>query len=184
MNNGQVCAALKRLYVPESIYDELCDQLVEAAKGGSMGNGMDEGTTQGPLANKMQYDKVVSLLEDAKVNGGRILCGGEVPDGPGYFVPFTIIADVTSGMRIVDEEQFGPLLPVIKYTDLDDAIEHATDQAEVGLVESLDDNESAVLVEGNEAGVEVIELWIADAYQKDVDVEHLGDLVVGSGLRS
>jgi acyl-CoA reductase-like NAD-dependent aldehyde dehydrogenase len=132
MNNGQVCAALKRLYVPESIYDEVCEQLVEAAKGGSMGNGMDEGTTQGPLANKMQYDKVVSLLDDAKSNGARVLCGGEVPEGPGYFVPFTILADVSSGMRIVDEEQFGPLMPVIRYNDLDDAIEQANG-LEVGL---------------------------------------------------
>ncbi|MDA0681098.1 MAG: aldehyde dehydrogenase family protein [Proteobacteria bacterium] len=132
MNNGQVCAALKRLYVPESIYEALCEQLVAAAKGGTMGNGLDEGTTQGPLANKMQYDKVCSLLKDAKANGGRVLCGGEIPEGPGYFVPFTIIADATSGMRVVDEEQFGPLMPVIKYTDLDDAIAQANG-LEVGL---------------------------------------------------
>lgn len=125
MNNGQVCAALKRLYVPESIYDELCERLVEAAGEGKMGNGLDEGVTQGPLANKMQYDKVLSLLEDAKENGGRVLCGGETPDGPGYFLPHTIVADVSDGMRIVDEEQFGPLLPVIKYTDLDDALTRA-----------------------------------------------------------
>jgi acyl-CoA reductase-like NAD-dependent aldehyde dehydrogenase len=132
MNNGQVCAALKRLYVPESIYDELCEQLVEAAKGVTMGNGLDEGVDQGPLANKMQYDKVLGLLEDAKANGGRVLCGGEAPDGPGYFLPYTLVADVTDGMRIVDEEQFGPLLPIIKYTDLDDAISSANG-LEVGL---------------------------------------------------
>jgi acyl-CoA reductase-like NAD-dependent aldehyde dehydrogenase len=132
MNNGQVCAALKRLYVPESIYDELCEQLVEAAKGVTMGNGLDEGVDQGPLANEMQYDKVLGLLEDAKANGGRVLCGGEAPDGPGYFLPYTLVADVTDGMRIVDEEQFGPLLPIIKYTDLDDAISSANG-LEVGL---------------------------------------------------
>jgi acyl-CoA reductase-like NAD-dependent aldehyde dehydrogenase len=125
MNNGQVCAALKRLYVPETMYDELCDQLVQAAQKGKMGNGLEDGVTQGPLANKMQFDKVVSLLEDAKANGGRVLCGGEIPEGPGYFLPHTIVADVADGMRIVDEEQFGPLLPVIRYTDLDDAIAKA-----------------------------------------------------------
>ncbi|RLA31474.1 MAG: aldehyde dehydrogenase [Gammaproteobacteria bacterium] len=132
MNNGQVCAALKRLYVPESIYDELCEQLVEAAKGVTMGNGLDEGVDQGPLANKMQYEKVLGLLDDAKANGGRVLCGGEPPDGPGYFLPYTLVADVTDGMRIVDEEQFGPLLPIIKYTNLDDAISSANG-LEVGL---------------------------------------------------
>ena len=125
MNNGQVCAALKRLYVPDSLYDDLCEKLVEAASNAKMGNGLDEGVTQGPLANKMQYDKVLSLLEDARENGGRVLCGGEQPADPGYFLPQTIVADVTDGMRIVDEEQFGPLLPVIRYTDLDDAIRRA-----------------------------------------------------------
>lgn len=125
MNNGQVCAALKRLYVPASLYDELCEKLVEAAQQGKMGNGLDEGVTQGPLANKMQFDKVLALLEDAKAHGGRVLCGGEKSSGPGYFLAHTIVADVADGMRIVDEEQFGPLLPVIKYTDLDDAIARA-----------------------------------------------------------
>ncbi len=66
-----------------------------------------------------------TALEDAKANGGRVLCGGEVPDGPGYFVPFTIIADATSGMRVVDEEQFGPVLPVIKYDDIDEVVGRA-----------------------------------------------------------
>ena len=73
----------------------------------------------------MQYDKVVDLVEDAKRNGARILSGGEAPDGPGFFYPVTIIADVTDGMSIVDEEQFGPVLPVIRYTDLEDAIARA-----------------------------------------------------------
>jgi acyl-CoA reductase-like NAD-dependent aldehyde dehydrogenase len=142
MNNGQVCAALKRLYVPESIYDELCEELVKAVPKGKMGNGLEEDTVQGPLANKMQFEKVVSLLEDAKAHGGRVLCGGEVPDGPGYFVPFTIIADVAGGTRIVDEEQFGPLLPVIRYKDLDDAIAQANG-LEVGLGGSVWSSDAA-----------------------------------------
>lgn len=125
LNNGQTCAALKRLYVHESIYDELCEKLVEALAGIPMGDGLDEKNLQGPIQNKMQFDKVVALLEDAKENGGRVLCGGEIPDKPGYFMPYTLVADVTDGMRIVDEEQFGPLLPLIKYSDVDDAIRRA-----------------------------------------------------------
>ena len=125
LNNGQTCAALKRLYVHESVYDELCSELVGQLSESKMGNGLDEDVLQGPIQNKMQYDKVVSLLDDAKANGGRVLCGGEAPDGPGYFMPFTLVADVSDGMRIVDEEQFGPLLPIIRYTDLDDALERA-----------------------------------------------------------
>lgn len=125
INNGQTCAALKRLYVHDSVYDELCTKLVEAASNVPMGNGLDEENLQGPIQNKMQFDKVTGLLEDAKANGGRVLCGGEIPDEPGYFMPYTLVADVSDGTRIVDEEQFGPLLPIIRYADVDDAIRRA-----------------------------------------------------------
>jgi acyl-CoA reductase-like NAD-dependent aldehyde dehydrogenase len=125
INNGQTCAALKRLYVHESVYDELCTKLVEAASNVPMGNGLDEDNLQGPIQNKMQFDKVTGLLEDAKSNGGRVLCGGEIPDQPGYFMPYTLVADVSDGTRIVDEEQFGPLLPIIKYSDVEDVLRRA-----------------------------------------------------------
>ena len=132
LNNGQTCAALKRLYVHESVHDELCEKLAEAATGIPMGDGLDENNLQGPIQNKMQYDKVVDLFEDAKKQGGRVLCGGDIPDAPGYFMSYTLVADVKDGMRIVDEEQFGPLLPIIKYSDLDDAIKSAN-SLETGL---------------------------------------------------
>ena len=125
INNGQTCAALKRLYVPDNIYDEVCEALVDYAKTVQVGHGLDEGSVLGPIQNKMQYEKVVDLVEDAKRNGARVLCGGEAPEGPGFFYPVTIVADATDGMRIVDEEQFGPVLPVIRYSDLEDAIERA-----------------------------------------------------------
>ena len=125
INNGQTCAALKRLYVPGNIYDELCEALVDYAGTVRVGHGLDEGSILGPIQNRMQYDKVVDLVEDAKRSGARILCGGKASEGPGYFYPVTIVADATEGMRIVDEEQFGPVLPIIRYTDLEDAIEQA-----------------------------------------------------------
>ena len=125
LNNGQTCAALKRLYVHDSIYEDLCKELANAASGIPMGDGLDESNLQGPIQNKMQYDKVVALFEDAKEQGGRVLCGGDIPNEPGYFMPYTLVADVNDGMRIVDEEQFGPLLPIIKYSDIDDAINSA-----------------------------------------------------------
>ena len=132
INNGQTCAALKRLYVPDNIYDEVCEALVDYAGNVAVGHGLDENNVLGPIQNQMQYDKVVELVEDAKRNGARILCGGEAPEGPGFFYPVTIVAGATDGMRIVDEEQFGPVLPVIRYTDLDDAIERAN-ALDVGL---------------------------------------------------
>ncbi len=132
INNGQTCAALKRLYVPENIYDEVCEALVEYAGQVAVGPGLDENNVLGPIQNKMQYDKVVGLVEDARRQGARILCGGEAPQGPGLFYPVTIVADVTDGMRIVDEEQFGPVLRVIRYSDLEDAIDRAN-RLDVGL---------------------------------------------------
>jgi acyl-CoA reductase-like NAD-dependent aldehyde dehydrogenase len=132
INNGQTCAALKRLYVPDNIYDEVCEALVDYAGNVTVGHGLDENNVLGPIQNRMQYDKVVELVDDAKRNGARILCGGEPPEGAGLFYPVTIVAGATDGMRIVDEEQFGPVLPVIRYTDVDDAIERAN-ALDVGL---------------------------------------------------
>ncbi len=125
LNNGQTCAALKRLYVHESIYDEMCAALAAAASQIPMGNGLDENNLQGPIQNKMQYDKVCSMVDEAVAMGGHALCGGSPTGGPGYFYPLTIIRDVSEGCRLVDEEQFGPALPVIKYSDIDDAIDRA-----------------------------------------------------------
>ena len=126
MNNGQVCAALKRLYVHESIYDEMVDELSTIANETSVGNGLDQGVKLGPLQNKMQYEKVKELLAEA-AEVGTVTAGGEVPDQPGYFIKPTIVRDVAEGTRIVDEEQFGPVLPVIKYTEEEDAIQRAND---------------------------------------------------------
>lgn len=124
-NNGQTCAALKRLYVHESQYDEMCDELAKLAKNVKVGNGLEEGTELGPLQNARQLQIVKSLVDDARENGGKILAGGSETDGPGYFYKPTIIANQTDGDRIVDEEQFGPALPVIKYSDLDEVIARA-----------------------------------------------------------
>ena len=125
LNNGQTCAALKRLYVHESVHDELCEKLAEVANAVPMGNGLNEENLQGPIQNKMQYDKVVGLYEDAKEKGGKVLCGGDIPDEPGYFMSYTLMTNVTDGMRIVDEEQFGPWLPIIKYSDINEVLEKA-----------------------------------------------------------
>ncbi|GAC18716.1 aldehyde dehydrogenase family protein [Paraglaciecola arctica] len=121
-NNGQTCACLKRLYVHESIYADVCAALVKIAKEVVVGNGLDEGVEIGPLQNKAQLDKVIELTNDALANGGTLLVGGQVREGDGYFFPPTIIADISDGTRLVDEEQFGPVLPVIKYSNVDDVI--------------------------------------------------------------
>lgn len=125
INNGQTCAALKRLYVHDSIYEEVCAALADYAERIVIGDGMDEKSVLGPVQNETQYNKVRDLVEDAKAKGGRVLTGGAPMRRPGYFYPVTLVADVSDGIRLVDEEQFGPALPIIRYSDVDEVIERA-----------------------------------------------------------
>lgn len=124
-NNGQTCACLKRLYVHESIYEELCAELARIAKETVVGDGLAEGTQLGPVQNKEQLEIVRELAEDARAHGARFLSGGHVRAGKGYFFEPTVVADISDGTRLVDEEPFGPILPVIKYSDIDEVIARA-----------------------------------------------------------
>jgi acyl-CoA reductase-like NAD-dependent aldehyde dehydrogenase len=126
-NNGQTCACLKRLYVHESQYHALCTELARIASEVKVGDGMAPGTDLGPLQNRAQLDIVRNLLEDAREHGAKVLAGGKVREGQGFFFEPTIVAGVTNGVRLVDEEQFGPVLPVIKYGDVDEAVRLAND---------------------------------------------------------
>ncbi|WP_116389770.1 aldehyde dehydrogenase family protein [Cupriavidus taiwanensis] len=134
-NAGQACIAIKRLYVHASLYEELCAELVSLATGVTVGEGADSRTTMGPLQNRTQYEKVKGILADAATKG-RIVTGGQIDDSAGYFIRPTIVADIEEGARLVDEEQFGPVLPLIRYTDLDDAIRRAN-ASEYGLGASV-----------------------------------------------
>lgn len=128
LNSGQVCIALKRLYVHASIYDELCGEIAALANSAVVGDGLDDNTQFGPVQNKMQYEKVCNYIADAKRNG-RIIAGGDIPDKPGFFVPLTVVRDIADGTAVVDEEPFGPVLPIIKYDDLDAVIDQANASA-------------------------------------------------------
>lgn len=125
LNMGQTCAALKRLYVHESQYEEFVDALAQRASREVVGDGLEQGVTFGPVQNIEQLDLVNELVEDARRLGARIVCGGKRLDRAGYFYPPTIVADVTDGDRLVDEEQFGPVLPVIAYGDVRDVLSRA-----------------------------------------------------------
>lgn len=159
INTGQTCAALKRLYVPDAIYDEVCAALVAVAENMPMGVGLDEHNVLGPLQNKAQFDIVDRLVTAAKDSGARVLTGGDPDrDAPGYFYPTTLVADIDLDNPLVVEEQFGPVLPIIRYTDLDDAIAHAN-SLDYGLGASVwsSDRERAVNVA---AGIEAGTVWI------------------------
>lgn len=125
VNMGQTCACVKRLYVHDSIFEPTVQALKELAQAMPMGDGLALGIAMGPIQNRMQYDKVVSLVESAKRAGGTIVCGGEEPSGPGNFYPLTLVTGLKDGDRLVDEEQFGPVLPIIRYSDIEEAIASA-----------------------------------------------------------
>jgi acyl-CoA reductase-like NAD-dependent aldehyde dehydrogenase len=124
-NSGQVCTAIKRLYVHEKVYEPIVAKLVERAKKTKVGSGLAEGTELGPINNKMQLERVMSLVDDARKQGATVEAGGVRLEGSGYFYPPTIVTNVHEGVRLVDEEQFGTALPVLKYSKLDDVLAEA-----------------------------------------------------------
>jgi acyl-CoA reductase-like NAD-dependent aldehyde dehydrogenase len=125
-NAGQVCIAIKRLYVHDSVHDAVCEELGRLARETVVGDGLEQGTQMGPLQNQAQFEKVKGFLEDAR-RTGRIVAGGGVLEREGYFVQPTIVRDISDNARLVREEQFGPVLPVLRYSDIDEVIERAND---------------------------------------------------------
>jgi acyl-CoA reductase-like NAD-dependent aldehyde dehydrogenase len=126
MNAGQICLAVKRVYAPRSMVDALCDALGKLANEAAVGDGLQQGTTIGPIQNKAQFEKLLGFIEEARAEG-TIVAGGEPIAGEGYFIAPTIVRDLPDDARLVREEQFGPVLPILAYDDLDDAIARAND---------------------------------------------------------
>jgi acyl-CoA reductase-like NAD-dependent aldehyde dehydrogenase len=118
-NTGQVCSAIKRLYVPERLEKPLTAALAEVARAVKVGDGLQPDVQLGPLNNKMQFERVCELVEDAKRHGARVVTGGAPLPGGGYFYPPTLVGGLAEGVRLVDEEQFGPALPILTYRDED-----------------------------------------------------------------
>ena len=164
-NCGQICSAIKRIYVPERLYDDVVEALAERARSAKVGEGTVEGTQIGPINNRPQYERVIGLVKDAVAQGARAVTGGEAMSGDGYFFPPTILADATDGMRIVDEEQFGPALPVVAYRELDDAMEraNATHFGLSGSVWSTDPERAARVAADLECGTAWVNTHLAVA---------------------
>ena len=149
-NAGQVCIAAKRVYIHKDIYDDLSKAIAEYAKGVVVGDGSQQGTGVGPIQNKKQYDRVLELIQDAKDNGYKFLTGGDKdPSGTGYYVPITILDNPPEDARIVAEEQFGPVMPLLKFDSIDEVIERANN-SEYGLA-------GAVWTKDTDKGVEIAE---------------------------
>ena len=125
-NSGQICLATKRVYAHKSIYDQLCDELARLAGEVIVDDGLKQGTTMGPIQNKMQFDKVKGFLDDARADG-KVIAGGQALERDGYFIAPTIVRDIGDDSRLVREEQFGPVLPILSYDEVDDAIARTND---------------------------------------------------------
>jgi acyl-CoA reductase-like NAD-dependent aldehyde dehydrogenase len=130
-NTAQVCVATKRMFIHADIYDRLRDRLHELAKAAPVGDGAEQGNRYGPIQNEPQYRRVLDLLDDARASGLTLLEGAAVP-ARGYFVPLTLVDNPPDDARVVVEEAFGPVLPLLKWTDVDEVITRAND-TEYGL---------------------------------------------------
>ena len=156
-NSGQVCVATKRAYVHNDIYEAFRDELAKLAQAVPMGDGSQQGTALGPIQNKPQYDRVKGLLADCEANGHTLL-QGQAPEGEGLFVPVTLVDNPPEDSRIVQEEQFGPILPLMRFTDVEDAIAKAndTDMGLAGTVWSADTATAMRIAERMDTG----NVWI------------------------
>jgi aldehyde dehydrogenase (NAD+) len=173
-NNGQICIATKRMYIHKDIYEPLRDAIVAYAKTVKVGDGSEQGTRIGPINNAPQYKRVLSLIEDARDKGYKFLLGGERSEVPGYFIPITILDNPPEDSRIVQEEQFGPVLPLIKFDDYDDVIArtNASDYGLGGSIWSKDEERAWDLAQKIQSGT----VWVNET-------QHLSPLSAFGGLK-
>ena len=161
-NTGQICIATKRMYIHEDIYDQLSAALATRASAARVGDGLEQGSEFGPIQNRQQFERVKDLIADAKANNLTFLAGGDISDDTGYFVPITLVDNPPEDSRVVQEEAFGPVLPLLKFATVDEAIERAN-ASEYGLGGSVwsSDPEAAVKVaERLETGT----VWINESF--------------------
>jgi acyl-CoA reductase-like NAD-dependent aldehyde dehydrogenase len=180
-NTAQICVATKRLYVHEAVYDGLRDRLAAIAAAVKVGDGAEQGTVLGPIQNKRQYDRVMNLLEDAKANRLTLIQGGPVPEG-GYFVPVTIVDNPPEDSRVVQEEAFGPILPMLKFADIDDVIDRANDSdyGLAGAVWSRDIDQAMAIARRMETGT----VWINQNLNLRPDTPFAGRKNSGFGVEN
>jgi succinate-semialdehyde dehydrogenase/glutarate-semialdehyde dehydrogenase len=135
-NMGEACTAANRFYVHEKVHDEFAKKLTAKMSGLKIGNGLDDGVALGPLVNKDGRDKVIELVDDAVKKGAKVLTGGKVTDGPGFFYPATVLTNVSDDSKMLNEEIFGPVASIQTFKTEDEAIKRANN-TEYGLVAYL-----------------------------------------------
>jgi len=181
-NSAQFCVAAKRMYIHEDVYDELSAALVDYAKTVKVGDGSQQGTDLGPIQNKMQYEKLCALLEDAQQSGLKFLTGGKPDKRPGFYVPVTIIDNPPEDSRVVTEEAFGPVLPLLKFSDTEDVIRRAnnTPYGLAASVWSRDEAKAQKIAERLESGT----VWINEAHIFSPHIAFGGHKQSGIGIEN
>lgn len=172
-NCGQVCVAVKRVFVPEHMHADFVEALAERARAAKVGDGQNEDTEVGPLCNQMQFDRVSELVSDAVRAGAKVAAGGRPAGGPGYFFEPTVLSGIGDETRIVAEEQFGPAIPVLPYRDVADAVRRANG-THFGLGASVwtsDPERGAALAPSIESGT----VWV-NTHQSAVPGQPFGGL--------
>ena len=179
-NQGQWCVGIKRLYIHRSFHADFVAAFVDYAKTVKVGDGLDPEVGLGPVQNKMQFDKLKTFLDDIKANGQKIAFGGDIDETQsGYFFPITVVDNPPENSKIVQEEQFGPIIPIIVYDDIDDAVNRANASI-YGLGGSVwgRDTEAAVAVANRvEAGM----VWVNEIHTQGVDIPFGGHKQSGIG---
>ena len=179
-NSGQICMAVKRVFVPEELQPRVVEALAAKARSVKVGNGLDAGTELGPINNQPQFERVKDLVAEAIAGGAVAVAGGHPIEGDGYFFEPTILTGVAEGTRIVDEEQFGPALPVLTYRTVAEAVQraNATSYGLGASVWSADPLRAAEVAEQLEAGT----VWVNTHMQLTHDAPFTG--MKHSGLGS
>jgi len=177
-NAGQICVATKRAYVPRKIYDEVCTELARLAKEAVVDDGVKQGTQIGPVQNRAQYEKLKALLEETGKQG-TVIAGGSALERPGYFIAPTIVRDISDDARIVKEEQFGPVLPVLAYDSLEEVIARVnnSDYGLAGTVWGKDLDRANEVAQKIESGT----IWVNQNLALDATVPFRGAKQSGLG---
>ena len=181
-NTAQICIATKRLYIHEDIYDGLRDRLAELARTIKVGDGAEQGTVLGPIQNRRQFERVRALIDNARAEGLVLIEGAAVPDNGGFFIPVTLVDNPPEAARVVQEEAFGPVLPLLKFRDVADVIRRAND-SEYGLagaVWSNDVEQAKSIARQLETGT----VWINQNLKMRPDTPFAGHKQSGFGIEN
>lgn len=181
-NSAQICVATKRLYVHDSIYDGLRDRLAAIARAVKIGDGSEPDTVLGPLQNRRQYDRVKALIARARDEGLVLIEGREGPGNGGYFLPVTIVDNPPEESEVVQEEAFGPVLPMMRFKCVEDAIAraNASEYGLAGAVWSSDVEQAVAIARQLETGT----VWINQSLLLRPDTPFAGHKQSGFGIEN